>query len=85
MLPASPKGIITFVIVVCMSSGNVLSIIVGMLLLLILWAIGGPIWDIASTIVKIVVYLVYVIPMLLARGANYFDLWPSTWPFPEFY
>jgi hypothetical protein len=43
-------------------------------------------WIVFSLAVKTVVYITYFFPMVGARILEYFNLWPTLWPFgPHFF
>jgi hypothetical protein len=39
------------------------------------------IWFIIGSVVKFIIYVTYFIPLLVARGFQYIDFWPTLWPF----
>lgn len=43
--------------------------------------IGSLIIFIVSFAIKAFIYVTYFIPLILARALQYFDLWPTLWPF----
>lgn len=42
-------------------------------------------WTVASFIIKLLIYVTYVLPLVGARLFQFLDLWPSIWPFGGIY
>jgi len=38
-------------------------------------------WLIISVFIKAILYILYFVPLVMARIIQFFDLWPTLWPF----